>query len=93
MVARGPLDFDADSCGAKSGTCEQGPLVDAANRGKLQPIASRILMKVPWAARIARYDLFRAVGHLATYVSRWTSTQDRQLDLLMSYSSPRNILR
>ena len=41
-----------------------------ADRGRLQPIASRVLMKILWAARLARFDLLRAVTHLATYVKR-----------------------
>ena len=41
-----------------------------ADRGRLQPIASRILMKILWAARLARFDLLRAVSHLATFVTK-----------------------
>ena len=45
----------------------------AESTGKLASIASRILMKVLWAARLARFDLLRAVCHLAQNVTKWTS--------------------
>ena len=56
-----------------------------ADRGRLQPIASRVLMKILWAARLARFDLLRAVGHLATKVTKWTSKQDKELHRLIGY--------
>ena len=55
------------------------------DRGRLQPIASRILMKILWAARLARFDLLRAVSHLATFVTKWTSECDRKLHRLIGY--------
>ena len=42
-------------------------------------------MKTLWGARLARFDLLRAVGHLATQVTKWTSRSDKQLHRLMSY--------
>jgi hypothetical protein len=53
--------------------------------GRLQSIASKILMKVLWAGRLARFDLLRAVSHLATYVTKWTSKQDKMLHRLIGY--------
>jgi len=38
--------------------------------GSMAPHASKVLMKVLYAARMARFDLLRAVGHLACYVSK-----------------------
>ena len=32
----------------------------------LQPIATKVLMKVRYAARLARFDLLRAIGMLST---------------------------
>ena len=58
---------------------------DDAPKGKLQPIASRILMKVLYGARMARPDLLKAVGRLATKVTKWTPTQDLELHRLMCY--------
>ena len=54
-------------------------------RGKLAPIASRILMKILWAARLARFDLLRAVCHLAQRVTKWTLECDRRLQRLVGY--------
>ena len=53
--------------------------------GTLKPIASRILMKVLYAARMCRFDLLRAVSALARYVTKWTTLQDKMLHRLMSY--------
>ena len=54
-------------------------------KGKLAPIASKVLMKVLWAARLARFDLLRAVCALAQNVSKWTAECDRKLTRLMGY--------
>eukprot|EP00972_Heterocapsa_arctica_P041686 6145525-Heterocapsa_arctica.AAC.1 len=35
------------------------------HKGTLQPIASSVLMKVLYAARLARFDLLKAVANLA----------------------------
>ena len=55
------------------------------DRGRLQPIASRVLMNILWAARLARFDLLRAVSHLATFVTKWSSECDRKLHRLVGY--------
>ena len=54
-------------------------------QGKRAPIASKVLMKVLWAARLARFDLLRAVCALAQNVSKWTAECDRRLTRLMGY--------
>ena len=54
-------------------------------RGELQPIASKVLMKVLYGARMARYDLLRPTCWLATRVTKWTETCDRALHRLMAY--------
>ena len=56
-----------------------------ADRGRLQPIASRVLIKILWAARLARFDLLRALSHLATFVTKRTSECDRKLHRLVGY--------
>jgi hypothetical protein len=53
--------------------------------GRLQPIAAKVIMKVFYAARLARFDLLRAIGHLAGYITKWTPDCDRRLHQLMSY--------
>ena len=40
--------------------------------GRLQPIASKILMKILFAARMARPDLLRATQSLASRVTKWS---------------------
>ena len=53
--------------------------------GKLQPIAARVLMKILYGARMARYDLLRAVAGLARCVTRWTEQCDKDLHRLVCY--------
>ena len=38
--------------------------------GKLAPTADKIIMKVFYAARVARYDLLRAVASLARFITK-----------------------
>jgi hypothetical protein len=61
------------------------PTVDEADRGALQPIASSILMKILYAARMARFDLLKAVSSLAKKVTRWNSNCDKQLHRMICY--------
>ena len=44
--------------------------------GRLQPIASEILMKILFVARVARFDLLRAIQSLASRVTsgQWNVT-------------------
>ena len=41
-------------------------------KGVLQPVAAKIIMKVLYGARMARYDLLHACQSLACFVSKWT---------------------
>ena len=70
---------------AKSG--EEPKTLD---RGELSDDAARILMKLLYGARLARYDLLRAIGHLASQVTKWTRWSDARLLKLIRYvnSSP-----
>ena len=56
---------------------------DLLDKGVLASFACSILMQVLWAARVARPDLLRAVNHLATKVTKWTSTCDSMMCRLM----------
>ena len=58
---------------------------EAENKGKLAPIASRVLMKLLFAARVARYDLLRAVQGLASRVTKCSTDCDKALRRLMCY--------
>ena len=53
--------------------------------GKLAPVAAKIIMKVFYAARLARYDLLRAVASLARFITKWTPECDRRLERIMNY--------
>ena len=53
--------------------------------GRLQPIASKVLMKILFAARMARYDLLRATQSLASRVTKWSEDCDVGLHRLVAY--------
>ena len=53
--------------------------------GKLQPAASKILMKILFAARMARFDLLRATQSLASRVTKWSIECDVALHRLVAY--------
>ena len=48
------------------------------DRGALQPTAAKVLMKILYAARMARFDLLRAVCHLACFITKWTPECDKR---------------
>ena len=54
-------------------------------RGELAPHAASILMKLLYAARIARFDLLRSINTLARNVTKWTVKDDVRLHHLMCY--------
>ena len=63
-----------------------GPIADEKEtKGVLAPIAARVLMKVLFAARMARFDLLRAVQGLAARVTKWSADCDKALRRLICY--------
>ena len=60
-------------------------LAEEEPRGSLAPIATRVLMKILFAARMARFDLLRAVQGLAARVTKWSADCDKALHRLVSY--------
>ena len=50
-------------------------------------------MKLLYGARMARYDILRAIAYLATCVTKWTEQCDRDLHHLMLYVSSTKHLR
>ena len=54
-------------------------------RGALAPHAASILMKLLYAARIARFDLLRSINTLARNVTKWSIQDDAKLYHLMCY--------
>ena len=61
------------------------PDSDDAKEGELKSVASSILMKVLYAARLARFDLLKAVANLASKVSKCDRVCDRKLHRLICY--------
>ena len=62
------------------------PIVNETEKtGRLQPIASKVLMKILFAARMARWDLLRATQSLASRVTKWSPDCDLALHRLVSY--------
>jgi len=59
--------------------------LDDGKPGVLASSAAKILMKILYGARIARWDLLRVVSLLATKISCWTAACDRWLYRLMCY--------
>ena len=53
--------------------------------GQLQAVASKVLMKILFAARMARWDLLRATQGLASRVTKWSCDCDVALHRLVSY--------
>ena len=54
-------------------------------KGVLAPIASKILTKIFYAARVGRFGLLRPVRWLATKVTKWSRTCDIAFHRLVSY--------
>jgi hypothetical protein len=61
------------------------PSASVQNPGKFGAIASRVLMKVLYAARMARPDLLKAVNSLACLVAKWDEGCDARLHRLVCY--------
>ena len=55
-------------------------------KGELADIALKMVMKCMWVARAARTDLARAIGRLATKVSKLGKREDKKLHRMMCYT-------
>ena len=64
-----------------------GSLVDSDDeaRGELTSGACGILMKLLWLGRLARPDLVKPIGDLATHVQKWSVNDDKKLFRLICY--------
>ena len=58
---------------------------DFETKGVLSPVASRIVLKVLYLARICRVDLLWGVNVLAREVTKWNVACDKRLHRLISY--------
>ena len=66
--------------------CPEGSLVrsDDDVKGELAPNACKILMKALWLG-LARPDIIKPIGDLATQVQKWSRNSDKQLHRLICY--------
>ena len=70
-------------------------LTDAEPQGGVDPaegaaknfhtVAARVIMKVMYAARMARPDSLRSIAYLARYLTKWTHEHDRGVHRFMAY--------
>ena len=69
----------------ETGNSRPGQDSESLSRGNLAPHAASVLMKLLYAARIARFDLLRSINALARNVTKWTKDDDARLNHLMCY--------
>ena len=77
--------LDDSPCNAVDIDAVERALKAASDGYALQPYAAKVLMKVLYAARYARFDLLRAICHLAQYITKWDEHCDKRLYRLMCY--------
>ena len=70
---------------SETGSSHPGQDSESLSRGNLAPHAASVLMKLLYAARIARFDLLRSINALARSVTKWTKDDDARLHHLMCY--------
>eukprot|EP00959_Pyramimonas_sp_CCMP1952_P429928 9004209-Pyramimonas_sp.AAC.1 len=81
----GPPDQEIEVHGldaAAAGPSDPGP---PTKSGVLEPIAAKVLMQISYGARMARYDLLRAVCHTASCIAKLTEQQDMDLFRFICY--------
>ena len=81
----GASDVDGDDTQQQRYDSPDQAAVKDGGTGSLGNIASRVLMKIFYSARDARFDLLRAINYLATHVTKWSNWHDRALHRLVSY--------
>ena len=78
-------DFQPPKKGKKSKEEGVEPPTAGGHSGKLQPLAASVLMKILYAARMARFDLLRATCKLACFTTRWDADCDKRIYRLVCY--------
>ena len=79
-------EFDPDApLFYEQGTQGEDVSPGESERGALAPHAASVLMKLLYAARIARFDLLRSINSMARNVTEWTIDDDAKLYHLMCY--------
>ena len=79
-----PVTEPTKSKSTPTGNSAQKP-GDEIVKGELAPHAASVLMKLLYAARIARFDLLRSINMLARNVTKWSKDDDIKLHHLMCY--------
>ena len=75
----------SDLTPAKTPFLDESKLDPCTKEGLLQPIACKVLMKILYGARLARFDLLRPIAALATKITKWNTNCDRMLHRLVCY--------
>jgi len=83
-AVRSPLDFGAPE-GKEREAAKAQQQVEVDGDTELGPVASKILMKCLYGARMCRFDLLRPICALATKVTKWDRMCDAKLHRLMCY--------
>ena len=91
--AQQTVDLYLSLTGAKKLKCAQTPFCpegslppsDDEVSGELAPVACKLLMKALWLGRLARPDIIKPIGDLATCVQKWSRNNDRQAHRLFCY--------
>ena len=63
----------------------QLPPEDLVNKGTLDKVAARIVLKALYLARLGRPDILWTVNHLARKVTKWDAGCDKRTHRLISY--------
>ena len=81
-----PPELRKEIFGKKKGTPDVvEPDAEPEPNGYMQPHAAKVLMKIVYGARMARFDLLRAISYLASSVTKWTKQCDEDLYRLICY--------
>ena len=61
--------------------CPEGSLVPSDDdiKGELAPNACKVLMKALWLGRLARPDIIKPIGDMATQVQKWSRNNDKSI--------------
>ena len=71
---------------AKTGALLKGTAGEVSQGGgELQPHAAKVLMKLLYGARLARFDLLRGINNLAAPITKWTPECNKRLHHIMCY--------
>ena len=80
-----PLSLGKKDTKEDTDELQEDATATATGKGKLADIACKVLMKVLYAARMCRCDLLKAIGALASRITKWDEICDAELHRLMSY--------